>query len=95
MRIKSVTLNLNYGEYNSRLRSKIDTQHVPLIEQHGGKRTREGAKSGIGRLERMKHGNGRKDRDDRSSGIEILMTDIHVFETVVTFVCHSGHVLMS
>ena len=30
MRIKSVTLNLNYGEYNSRLRSKIDTQHVPL-----------------------------------------------------------------
>ena len=29
----------------------------------------EGAKSGMVRLERMKH------RDDRSSGIEILMTD--------------------
>jgi hypothetical protein len=31
-----------------------------------------------GRLERMKHGSGVKDRDesdDRSSGIEILMTD--------------------
>ncbi len=30
-------------------------------------------KSGIGRLE---HGNGIKDRDDRSIGIEILMTDV-------------------
>jgi hypothetical protein len=26
--------------------------------EHGGKRTRQGVKSGIGRLERMKHGNG-------------------------------------
>ncbi len=32
-------------------------------------------KSGIGRLERMKHGNEKKDRDDRSSRIEILMSD--------------------
>jgi hypothetical protein len=29
----------------------------------------------LGRLERMKHGNGIKGWDDRSSGIEILMTD--------------------
>ena len=29
----------------------------------------------MGRLERMKHGNGIKVRDDRSRGIEILMTD--------------------
>jgi hypothetical protein len=36
---------------------------------------REGAKSGEARLERMKHGRGIKDRDDRSSGIEIRMTD--------------------
>ena len=36
----------------------------------------EGSKSGIGRLERMKHGNGIKDRDDRSSGIEILMSNV-------------------
>ena len=34
--------------------------------------------SGIGRLERMKRGNGITDRDDRSSGIEILMTDTFV-----------------
>ena len=36
----------------------------------------KGRKSGIGRLERMKHGNGKKDRDDRSKGTEILMTDV-------------------
>ena len=48
---------------------------MPLETEHGGKRTREGDKSGIGRLERMKRGNGIKDRDDRSSGIEILVTD--------------------
>ena len=35
----------------------------------------KGAKSGVGRLERMKHGNGIKDRDHKSSGIEILMHD--------------------
>ena len=29
----------------------------------------------MGRLERMKHGSGIKDRDDRSYGIEILMSD--------------------
>jgi hypothetical protein len=29
----------------------------------------------MGRLERMKHGSGINDRDDRSRGIEILMTD--------------------
>jgi hypothetical protein len=44
----------------------------------GGKRTREGTKSVIGRLGRIKHGSGIKDRDDRSSGIEILMVDTFV-----------------
>jgi hypothetical protein len=34
-----------------------------------------GTRSGRGRLERMKHGNGIKDRDDKSSGIEILMVE--------------------
>jgi hypothetical protein len=29
----------------------------------------------VGHLERMKHGSGIKGRDDKSSGIEILMTD--------------------
>jgi hypothetical protein len=38
----------------------------------------EGAKSGVTHLERMKHGSGIKGRDDRSSGIEILMTDVFV-----------------
>jgi hypothetical protein len=37
--------------------------------------TREGVRNGVGHLERMKRGSGIKDRDDRSSGIEILMTD--------------------
>ncbi len=36
------------------------------------------SKNGRGRLERMKHGNGIKGRDDRSSGIEILITDTFV-----------------
>ena len=38
----------------------------------------EEAKSGTGRLERMKLGNGIKGRDDRSSGLEILMADVFV-----------------
>ena len=32
-------------------------------------------KSGVEHLERIKHGSGIKDRDDKSSGIEILMTE--------------------
>ena len=35
----------------------------------------EGAKSGVARLEQMKHVCGIKGRDDKSSGIEIRMTD--------------------
>jgi hypothetical protein len=30
----------------------------------------------VGRLERMKDGIGIKDRDDKSNGIEILITDV-------------------
>ena len=48
---------------------------MSLGERKQGKRTREGAKSGIGRLERMKHGNGIKGRDDRSNGKEILIVN--------------------
>jgi hypothetical protein len=47
-----------------------------LKSERGGQRTREGVKSRMGRLKWMKHGSGIKDRDDRSSGIEILMTDV-------------------
>ncbi len=34
-----------------------------------------GAKSGVGCLEQMKHGSGIKDREDKSSGIEILIAE--------------------
>ena len=34
---------------------------------------RQGVQSGMGRRERMKHGSGMKDRDERSRGIEILI----------------------
>jgi hypothetical protein len=40
--------------------------------EHRGKQTREGAKSGVGLLERIKHGSGIKDWEDTSNGIEIL-----------------------
>ena len=48
----------------------------PVSPRSGGKRTREGAKSGMGRLERMKYGSGIKDREDKSRGIEILITEV-------------------
>ena len=38
--------------------------------EHGGKSTR-----GVGRRERMKRDSGMRDRDERSRGIEILMSD--------------------
>ena len=45
---------------------EADIHPTSVVEvEHGGKRTSEGAKSGMGCLERMKHGNGIKDRDDR------------------------------
>jgi hypothetical protein len=44
------------------------------MAERGGKRTREGVKSGVGRLERMNHGSAIKDSDDKSRGIEILMS---------------------
>ncbi len=47
----------------------MDTLHVPL---NRGRKTREGAKSGVERLERIKRGDGIKDRDDKSNDIEIL-----------------------
>jgi hypothetical protein len=36
---------------------------------------REGGKSGGTRLDLMKHGRGINDRDDRSSGVEIRITE--------------------
>jgi hypothetical protein len=48
---------------------------VPFRQNTGEKKRGKELKSVVGRLERMKHGNGIKDRDDKSSGIEILMTE--------------------
>ena len=45
------------------------------LGQSRGEKTREGAKSGVTRLDHMKHGSGIKDRDDRSSGIEIRIAE--------------------
>ncbi len=43
--------------------------------EHRGEKTRERAKSVVGLLDRMKLGRGIKDLDDKSSGMEILMSD--------------------
>jgi len=43
-------------------------------------RRKDGAKSGVGRLDRMKRGSGMKGREDKSSGVEILMADAFAFE---------------
>ena len=40
-----------------------------------GEKTREGVKSVVVLLERMTHGGGIKGLDDKSSGMEILMTE--------------------
>ena len=45
------------------------------LKESGGKSTREGAKTGVGRHERMKRDRGTNDRDERSRGIEIHISD--------------------
>ena len=46
-----------------------------MSAKHRGEKTREGTKSGVGHLEQIKHGNGIQDRQDKSSGIEILIAE--------------------
>jgi hypothetical protein len=58
-----------------RLVCQVRSWRCRLKTEHGGKRTREGTKSGVGRLERMKCGKGIKGRDERSIDIEVLITD--------------------
>ncbi len=53
----------------------MNTQHVTLRQNVDGKSTREGAKIGVGRHERMKRVRGINDRDERSRGIEIRIAD--------------------
>ena len=43
--------------------------------EHTGEKIREGAKSVVGLLERMKSGGGIKGLDDKSSGMEILIAE--------------------
>ena len=57
----------------------MNTQNVPLRQDAEEKGRGKGLESVLGRRERMKRGSGIKliikDRDNRSRGIEILMTD--------------------
>jgi hypothetical protein len=43
--------------------------------KHGGEKTREGSKSGVGRLERMKNGKGIKGQEVKSDGIEMIIVE--------------------
>ncbi len=52
-----------------------------LLDTTRRKKDEGGAKSGVRHLERMKHGNGIKSREDKSNGIEILITE--AFASVV------------
>ena len=52
--------------------------------EHRGEKTREGAKSVVGLLERMRRGKGIKGLYDKSSGIEILMADAFAKSTPLT-----------
>ncbi len=55
---------------------KQSERQAPQQAECWGKSTREGDRSGVGRHERMKRGNGMKDRDERSRGIEIRIADV-------------------
>jgi hypothetical protein len=53
---------------------EINTQHLPLRQNAEAKGRGKGIEA-VGYRERMKRGSGIKDRDERSRGAEILMTD--------------------
>ncbi len=57
---------------------KLLNKNPCAVRQNTGEKTREGAISGVGLLERMKHGRGIMGLDDKSSGMEILMTETFV-----------------
>ena len=63
--------------HKNRKNSKTNTQHVPF-RQNTEEREHGKDPKVVRRLERMKHGNDIKDRDDRSSGTEILIPDAFV-----------------
>jgi hypothetical protein len=51
---------------------------IRRLDKHRGETTREGAKSVVGLLERMNPGGGINGLDDKSRGMEILMTEVFV-----------------
>jgi hypothetical protein len=56
------------------------------LAERGAKSTREGAKSGVGRHERMKRGSGMETREERSKGIEIRIDeDFTIIKPTVPF----------
>ena len=57
------------------IKYNIDHTSGSVVEEKGRGKVLEVVWESVGHLERMKRGSGIKDRDDRSSGIEILMTD--------------------
>jgi hypothetical protein len=57
------------------MKSKKNLPSCATKTEHRGEKTREGAKSVAGLLERMKHGGGINDLDDKSRGMEILMVE--------------------
>ena len=73
-RVKSVTLQLWWVENPIKLLDEYPS--CADLAEHRGRKTREGAKSGVERLERIKRGSGIKGQDDKSRGIEILMTEV-------------------
>ncbi len=73
-KVKIVTLQLcEVKKSRSTFYEKVPT--CAASANHRGEKTREGARSGVTRLDRMKHGSAVKDRDDRSSGIEIRIAE--------------------
>jgi hypothetical protein len=73
-RVKIVTLKV-CGVRKSRYRLYEKQPTWVSQANHRGVNTREGAKSGVVRLEHMKLGRDTKGREDKLSGIEIRMTD--------------------
>ena len=74
--------------------TKINTQDVSLTTrtEHGGKSTTEGAQNGVERHERMKRGNGMKDRDERSCVIESRVADaFSIINPTATFIRNQKH----
>ena len=63
------------SHYNYVKSRKADIASMKKSPNRRGEKTREGARSGVTRLDRLKRGSGIKDRDDRSIGIEIRIAE--------------------